>query len=191
MTEKFTLRDILVYTLLGLFFLFFCFLHYPFEIINTITDSKEYSDLTVILLIPFAYLIGHILMSVDDLIFNGLLLRFFPKKNPLKNKYWKLYNNFFFGYRNIGIRHKEKIKNKKFLKTCEKLISESKYEKAEYYQVMSDLFKGFFLIIIISVIFDFLHLRLESWKFILLLLVWYRAKMFSSYYVRMIKRNIK
>lgn len=191
MTEKFTLRDILVYTLLGLFFLFFCFLHYPLEIINLISNSKDYSDLTVLLLIPFSYLIGHLLMSVDDIIFNGLLLRFFPKENPIKNKYWKFYNNLFFGYRNIGIRNKEKIKNKKFLKTCDKLISENKYEKAEYYQVMSDLFKGIFLIVIISIIFDFLHLRLELWKLILLFLVWYRSKMFSSYYVRMIKRNIK
>lgn len=191
MTEKFTLRDILVYTLLGLFFLFFCFLHYPLEIINLISNSKDYSDLTVLLLIPFSYLIGHLLMSVDDIIFNGLLLRFFPKENPIKNKYWKFYNNLFFGYRNIGIRNKEKIKNKKFLKTCDKLISENKYEKAEYYQVMSDLFKEIFLIVIISIIFDFLHLRLELWKLILLFLVWYRSKMFSSYYVRMIKRNIK
>lgn len=190
MTEKFTLRDILVYTLLGLILLFFCYLYFPFEIINTISDSKDYSDLTVLLLIPFSYLIGHVLMSLDDLIFNGILLRFFPKDNPLKNKFWKFYNYLFFGYRNIGIRNKEEITNEIFLKTCDKLISENKYEKAEYYQVMSDLFKGVFLIVFLSIIADLLYVKLELWKFILLILVWYRAKMFSAYYVRMVKRNI-
>lgn len=190
MTEKFTLRDILVYTLLGLISLFFTYLYFPFEIKSTVTDSKDYSDLTVLLLIPFSYLLGHILMSLDDLIFNGILLRRFPKDNPLKNKFWKFYNFLFFGYRNIGIRNKEGITNETFLKICDKLISENKYEKAEYYQVMSDLFKGLFLIILISIMADFYFWRFELWKFVLIILVWYRAKMFSSYYVRMIKRNI-
>lgn len=190
MTEKFTLRDILVYTLIGIVFLFFIYLHFPCKIINLVTDSKEYSDLSILLLIPFAYLLGHLLMSLDDIIFNCLLLRFFPKDNPLKNKFWKLYNFLFFGYRNIGIRYNENIENKIFLQTCDKLISEKNYEKADYYQVMSDLFKGIFLIILLSILFDVIHKILEIWKIIILILVWYRAKMFSSYYVRIVKRNI-
>ena len=131
MTEKFTLRDILVYTLIGIVFLFFIYLHFPCKIISLVKDSKEYSDLSILLLIPFAYLLGHLVMSLDDIIFNGLLLRFFPKDHPLKNKFWKLYNFLFFGYRNIGIRNNENIKNKIFLETCDKLISEKNYEKAE------------------------------------------------------------
>lgn len=190
MTEKFTLRDILVYTLLGLIFLFFTYLYFPFEIKSTITDSKDYSDLTILLLIPFSYLLGHLLMSLDDLIFSGILLKFLPKDNPLKSKRWGVYNFLFFGYRNIGIRNKEKIKHETFLKTCDKLISENKYDKAEYYQVMSDLFKGVFLIVLISIIIDVFYWQFEFWKFLLIILVWYRAKMFSAYYVRMIKRNI-
>jgi hypothetical protein len=117
-------------------------------------------------------------------------LRFFPKDNPLKNKFWKFYNFLFFGYRNIGYRNKEVITNEIFLKTCDKLIDNNKYEKAEYYQVMSDLFKGIFLIIFFSIVFDSLYWSFQSWKFVLILLIWYRAKMFSAYYVRMIKRNI-
>jgi len=190
MTEKFTLRDILVYTLLGLVFLFFTYLYFPFEIISMLIDSKDYSDLTVLLLIPFSYLLGHLLMSFDDLIFNVILLRFFPKDNPLKNRCWIFYNFLFFGYRNIGIRNKEEIKHETFLKTCDKLISENKYEKAEYYQVMSDLFKGVFLIVFISIIIDVFYWQFDLWKFLLIILIWYRAKMFSAYYVRMIKRNI-
>lgn len=189
MTEKFTLRDILVYTLLGLIVLFFTYLYYPFEIGSIVKDSKDYSDLTVLLLIPVSYLIGHILMSVDDVIFNGILLRSIPQTNPLQNKFWRFYNFLFFGYRNIGIRNKEQMTNEAFLRACDKLIAESKYEKTEYFQVMSDLFKGIFLIIFLSIAFDIYLWHFELWKFILLFLIWYRAKMFSAYYVRMVKRN--
>jgi hypothetical protein len=124
MTEKFTLRDILVYTLLGIIVLIFSYLYYPCEIDSIIKNSKDYSDLTVLLLIPISYLIGHVLMSIDDLIFNSILLRLFPKNNPLKNKFWKFYNNLFFGYRNIGIRNKEEMTNDEFLSACDKLIAE-------------------------------------------------------------------
>lgn len=189
MTEKFTLRDIFVYTLLGLIVLFFTYLYYPFEIGSIVKDSKDYSDLTILFLIPVAYLIGHILMGLDDLVFNGILLRLFPKDNPLKNIFWRFYNFLFFGYRNIGVRNKEQMTNETFLKACDKLIAENKYDKAEYYQVMSDLFKGFFIIIFLSIVYDIYLLHFELWKLILVFLVWYRAKMFSAYYVRMVKRN--
>lgn len=191
MTEKFTIRDIFVYTLLGFIVLFFGYLHYPFEISSLIYKSKDFSNLTILLIIPTSYLIGHILMSLDDFVFNGILNRFYPKtkNNPLKNRGWRYYNNLFFGYRNIGIRRKEEIEDEIFLKTCDKLIMENKYEKAEYYQVMSDLFKGFFLIIFLSIIFDIYHYEFNLWKYILIILIWYRAKSFSAYYVRMVRRN--
>jgi hypothetical protein len=190
MTDKYTLRDLMVYILLGFTALFFCFLRFPFEVMNTISDSKDYSDLTILLLIPFCYLIGHLVMSLDDIVFNGFLARFFPKDNPLKNKCWKFYNFVFFGYRNIGIRNKEKISNQEFLKACDKLILEGKYEKAEYYQIMSDLFKGIVFIIILSFVVDAYYHKLELWKFFILVPIWYRARVFSAYYVRMIIRNI-
>lgn len=189
MTEKFTLRDILVYTLLGLIVFFFTYLYYPYEIVSIIKASKDYSDLTVLLLIPISYMMGHILMSLDDIIFNAILLRFFPDDNPLKNKLWRFYNFLFFGYRNIGIRNKEKMTNKDFLGACDKLIAENKYDKAEYYQVMSDLLKGVFLILFLSIALD-IYLRIfELWKFILIFFIWYRARVFSAYYVRIVKRN--
>ena len=190
MTEKFTLRDILVYTLLGLIVLLFVYLRYPFEISSIVNDSKDYSDLTVLLLIPFSYLLGHLLMSIDDIIFNGLLSRLFPKENPVEKRRWKIYNFVFFGYRNIGVRNSLKIKNEDFLKACDKLIAEKSYEKPEYYQVMSDLFKGIFLIIFLSILTDIYYKDISWWKFIVAFLIWYRAKMFSAYYVRMVKRSI-
>ncbi len=188
MTEKFTVRDILVYTLLGLTVLFFVYLHFPCEIKAIIKSSKDYSSLIVILLFPASYIFGHILMSVDDLIFNVFLNRLFPKNNPLKNNFWKLYNLIFFGYRNIGIRNEENMNNDEFLNACDKLIAKKNYEKAEYYQIMSDLFKGLFLIIFLSVIFDLFHCSFVLWKLILIFPIWYRARIFSSYYVRMVKR---
>lgn len=129
-------------------------------------------------------------MSFDDIIFNNLLLRFFPKENPLRSWGWKYYNFMFFGYRNIGIRHAENMSNHEFLTTCDKLLNTKVYEKAEYYQVMSDLFKGVVFIITISVVVDLYYSDFQFWKLALLLPIWYRARVFSSYYVRMVKRGI-
>jgi hypothetical protein len=190
MTEKFTLRDILVYTLLGLIVILFTYLRYPIEISSIVKDSKDYSDLTVLLLIPFSYLIGHLLMSVDDVIFNGILLRFFPKEKPLEKKGWKIFNFIFFSYRNIGLRNSIGLTNDQFLSACDKLIEQKNYEKPEYYQVMSDLFKGIFLIIVLSILLDICYKDVVFWKFIVALLMWYRARMFSAYYIKMVNRSI-
>lgn len=130
-------------------------------------------------------------MSLDDIIFNEILLRLFPKKKPMKNVCWKLYNYFFFGYRNIGVRNKRDIDSEVFFETCDRLISEKNYEKSEYNLTMSDLFKGIFLIILMSILFDLRYKTFEIWKLIMMILIWFRAKMFSTYYVDTIKRNIK
>jgi hypothetical protein len=190
MTDKFTLRDIVVYTLLGIVVLYFFDFYFSSEN-NLILKRFNYeSNKIFILLFPISYLIGHILMGIDDLIFNGILLRFFPKEKPLKNKFWQAYNFLFFGYRNIGIRHNLQIDNNSYFKTCDKLISENKYYKIEYYQIISDLFKGFFLVLISSVFYDIYMGNFIFWKLGLVLIVWYRARMFSTYLVKMVKRNM-
>lgn len=187
MIDKFTIRDVFVYTLLGLVGFFFYYLHNPCNVVNILSVSKGFSDLTILLIIPISYILGHLIMSIDDFVFNGVLVRFMPKENPIKGC-WKVYNFIFFGYRNIGVRNKELISNEDFLKRCDSLIKGGVYDKAEYYQVMSDLFKGCLLIIIFSMILDAIDLKIEIWKLIILFLIWFRAKTFSSYYVRMVKR---
>lgn len=191
MTDKFTIRDMLVYTFLGFTVCLFYYFHNKSFITDLIIKSKDYSSLSLLLIIPLFYFIGHILMSIDDFIFNGVLLKFYPKK--FKNKgFWKYYNLAFFGFRNIGLRRQFNITDEDFFKTTDKLLNENKeiYLKAEYYQVLSDLFKGVLLIIIISCLVDFYNYNIEYWKLILIILIWYRARSFSSYYIRMIRRSI-
>ena len=191
MTDKFTIRDMLVYTFLGFTVCLFYYFHDKLFVTDLIVKTKDYSSLSLLLIIPIFYFIGHILMSIDDFIFNGVLLKFYPKK--FKNTgFWKYYNLVFFGFRNIGLRRQFNISDEDFFKTTDKLINNNKeiYLKAEYYQVMSDLFKGVLLVIVISCFIDFYNHDIESWKLILIIFIWYRARSFSSYYVRMIRRNI-
>lgn len=191
MTDKFTIRDILVYTFLGFTAVFFYYLHDKCFIVNIIEKSKDYSSLWVVIIIPIFYLLGHAIMSFDDFIFNAILKRFLP--DSLGNsKLIKYYNLIFFGCRNIGLRRQFNISDIVFFDTCDKIISSNKdlYLKAEYYQVMSDLFKGIFLIIFASIVLDCINYIFVYWKIILLCMIWYRARSFSSYYVRIIKRNI-
>lgn len=189
MTDKFTIRDMLVYTFLGFTAIIFYSLYDEKFILNIIVNLKDYTNLSILLLIPIFYLIGHIIMSVDDFIFNCILKKLYPKNECLS----KYYNLVFFGFRNIGLRNQFKINDNDFFKACDKLVANDKdlYAKAEYYQVMSDLFKGILLIIFISCILDITDEKFEFWKYILFILLWYRARSFSSYYVRIIKRNIE
>ncbi len=154
MTDKFTIRDILAYTILGLVGLSFLYLHCPNPIIKIIISGKDYSDLVVLLIIPISYLAGHLIMSVDDIIFNGILYKVMPKDITKIKGCWKFYNFLFFGYRNMGLRNVEKIKSDIFIRTCDKLRKENAFGNAEYFQVMSDLFKGVFLVIFTSIMVD-------------------------------------
>ncbi|WP_294288654.1 hypothetical protein [uncultured Chryseobacterium sp.] len=191
MTDKFTIRDILVYTFLGFTATLFYYSYDNYFILNLIKKSKDYSSLNIFWIIPSFYLIGHIIMSIDDFVFNYILLKIGRYSNG--NRFWKFYNFILFGFRNIGLRKEFNINDIDFFKTCDKLISDKKeiHAKAEYYQVMSDLFKGIFLIIFTSFVFDILHNNeIIYWKLILSILIWFRARSFSSYYIKIIKRNL-
>lgn len=188
MVDKFSIRDTLVYSFLGFTVALFSFLHFDKIIVDIINKFKNYSDFSILLIIPFFYLLGHILMSIDDFIFNGILIKIFPYP---KRGFGKFFNFLFFGYRNIGLMRQLEIDNDDFFKTCDKIIGNEIYKKAEYYQVMSDLFKGIFLLTIISCCLDVINFRIYFWKILLIILMWYRARSFSAYYVRIIKRNFE
>lgn len=190
MTDKFTIRDILSYTMLGLIGLIFLYLHKPTQFEEWICKAKDYSDLVILLIVPLSYIIGHLIMSIDDVIFNGILLRLMPNRDFMHKKKWQLYNFVFFGYRNIGIRNRQSISNEDFFKTCDKLRSEDNFSNAEYFQVMSDLFKGILLVILFSIIIDIFEGCFVWWKLLFAFLTWYRAKSFSAYFVAVIKRRL-
>lgn len=192
MTDKFTLRDFLVYSLVGLTASLIFYTYEPTLVKATLNGLKDFSDFATIVFVPIFYLIGHIIMGIDDILLNNILYR--PIKNrKLKksNWFWKIYTYLLFGYRNQGLKKSNEIEDAIFLKTCDQLIAENQYEKAEYYQVMSDLFKGVFICLITSIIYRLFQCNFNAWEIGLAAIVWYRARAFSSYYVRLIKRKIK
>lgn len=190
MTNKFTIRDFLVYSLVGLT-ASLIFYNYQSCLVNsTLKELTDFSDFATIIFVPLFYLMGHIIMGIDDLIFNNILYRPIREKDiKSSNWFWKVYIYVMFGYRNQGLKKSNEISEDDFLKTCDKLIKNNLYSKAEYYQVMSDLFKGIFLCLITSTIYRLLNLNFNLWELGLTIIVWYRARTFSAYYVRLIVRN--
>ena len=89
---------------------------------SVILETKDYSDLTVLILIPICYLIGHLVMGIDDMIFNWLLYWPLRKVNfQNTSKLIKVYNFILFGNRNLGVRNSQNIDEEKFNETCRKL----------------------------------------------------------------------
>jgi hypothetical protein len=192
MTDKFTIRDFLVYSLVGLTATLIFYTHEPCKVTTMLNNLIAFSDFAIIIFVPIFYLIGHVIMGIDDIIFNNILYRPIRKKYLKKsNWFWKVYTYLLFGYRNQGLKMSNQISEDDFLITCDKLIGENIYQKAEYYQVMSDLFKGVFLCLIASIIYRLFNCNYSLWELSLTAIIWYRARVFSSYYVRLIKRNIK
>ncbi len=193
MADRFTLRDILVYTIVGLFAILVFYVHFSSEVEWLISETKDYSDLRILILIPLCYLLGHLVMGVDDLIFNNILSRlfsFFKRKVNPRNYLLRFFNFIFFGYRNSGIKSSENIKDQSFLNTCDALIKNGNYEKAEYYQSVGDLFKGILLIVVVSILFRIIRCENFFIELFISIVTWYRARAFSTYYVRFIKREI-
>ncbi|WP_157491622.1 hypothetical protein [Flammeovirga sp. SJP92] len=203
MTNQFTLRDILVYTLTGLFFSFLIVINLP-DLLKVIPLDKNNNTVVVLLIVPLFYLLGHFIMGIDELLLNRLL----PKVYTYKKKA-KIFTKIFYGYRNNSLKVENEISESDFLKKCDSLIKESNYDKAEYYQAMSDLFKGLvmsiyligFLTIILkifsetclrSIISEDFTFNLKYWILLLEGLMFfiflYRARMFSAYYVRHVLR---
>src|SRR5690606_6281746 len=158
MTDKFTIRDFLVYSLVGLTASIIFYTYEPALVKSALKGLKDFSDFATIIFVPVFYFIGHLVMGVDDILLNNILYR--PiKKRKIKesNWFWKAYIYLLFGYRNQGLKKSNEIEDYEFLKICDKLIADNKYEKAEYYQVMSDLFKGVFICLITSIIYRLFH----------------------------------
>ncbi len=53
MVDKFSIRDTLVYSFLGFTVALFSFLHFDKIIVDIINKFKNYSDFSILLIIPF------------------------------------------------------------------------------------------------------------------------------------------
>ncbi len=190
MGNNFTLRDFLVYVLVGFFAFGLIFFHFSKKSYELINSLKDFSNFSLFVFIPICYLLGHFIMGIDDILFNKLIS--FPLRNRKKlesKKFWEIYNWIFLSYRNNGVKWQLNIDKDDFLKKCDKLIDHKIYDKADYYRIISDLFKGILLCLFLSMIYNLIKFEFYFVELLLLIIAWYRAKIYSSYYVKMIERN--
>jgi hypothetical protein len=192
MGDKFTYRDIIVYTLNGLIGSLLLCLIFRDEILNylLINDIRN-SEFIIVLIIPISYLIGHVIMTIDDILFNQIIRKKI-RKNLFKSnlRILRFLHNIIFGYRIIGKRDIIwKNENTDFEQICVIIRNKGRYEFADKYFILSDFFKGLvineLLIIAITIIkSDWIYLICSS---ILLILFYFRARTYSDKYVNEIK----
>lgn len=209
MSDKFTLRDFLVYFTTGtMTIVSFCIIFFN-ETLREITDFFEkysfindFSGLLIILAVPVIYFIGHIILGLDylSLIAYKSIHR---KLTTCRWRKWKIVEQIreflhFIMYKNkitnsiIQINKKNKIweSNEDFWIDCAKLQTEGKYKPAEYWHTLNDLFKGLCIIFLFSSIIAFkIHKTWIGWFFLgLFLICHFRAIQFANDFVKTVRR---
>lgn len=202
MTDKYTLRDFLVYFLTGFFMLLTLINEYEnalFVFFNiNLSFIEKNSVITIFLLVPGLYLLGQIIHGIDLLIFKiGRLVSDSINKYTDKHKrlmflwFFKIVNFLINGNRVIGILEQNKLNIHDFWKKAAKLQSVDKYSKSEYWYLTNNLFTGLSLIIfgwLIYFIFD-KDIDLIVISLFLLIICWYRARHFATGYVTTINNT--
>lgn len=211
MTDKFTLRDFLVYfttgslTVISLSVLFFkpLFDETSLFLANHMY-IKEFSSLLIVLLIPLLYFIGHIIHGIDYQTLKSY--KFIHKK--LTKKGWRkcfiiewirIFLHFVM-YKNRVIESilNENKKNKTwksedfFWIDCAILQKDGTFSSAEYWYTLNDLFKGLTIIFLLSFIIAFLtcQIIIGIFFFGLYLICNFRAMQFAEFFVQTVKRLI-
>ena len=212
MSDKFTLRDFLVYfttgslTLLSIDLLFFR------EILTIISDFFEkykfvtdFSGLLIVLAVPLIYFIGHLIHGLG--FFSLKTYKIIHKKlndwNLRKYKIveWIRLILHFFMYKNKVINSIiQENKDKKtwnseeeFWIDCAKLQKNGKFVSSEYWHTLNDLFKGLYTTFLFSSLIAFVTCKIGL-GFIftgLFLICHFRAIQFADYFVKTVKRFIK
>ena len=151
----------------------------------TKSDIKDNATLTVFLLLPSLYLAGHIVHGIDLLIFKfGRYVWDFKEnhKTTLKKflllPIFNLTNFLINGNRVTGMLNEKGIDSHEFWKHVSKLQYDGKFQNAEYWNLMNDLFKGLTLIslcwsIYYSIEFSKIDLAMATG---LTLIFWNRAR---------------
>lgn len=204
MTEKFTLRDFMVYFLTGFFLFLTILFRYNSSLLQFFNiekvDIENNSALTILILVPGLYLLGHFIHSVDWILFK--IGRFVI---DIEVTYKKKHNNCFFlciikmfrfitsGSRISGIVYTNSKDSKMFWQKVAKLQSESKYDRSEYWYLINDLFKGITLIALGWVFYSLIIRDFVSFfiYFVLTILCWFRARHSATNFVTTIENTCK
>jgi hypothetical protein len=196
MQDKYTIRDFLVYFLTGLFLLLTLLNKFNHSLLDyftiTKTDIKDNSAVTIFLLIPGLYILGHTVHGLDLATFKfGRLLWDFKVKHESKLKKFKVLwlfnrvNILVNGNKVTGILNSKNIKSKIFWKKATRIQYEGKFDKLEYWLLMNDLFKGLSLISLgWTLFYSFKFSTIEFFFYCsLTVLFWYRARHFATNFV--------
>ena len=188
MESKFTLRDFLVYFITGFYFMLLIIYNAGYESIEhikiPINDLKSNQVIFLFFITPFLYILGQIVHSCDVFLLRlGRLLHSLSKKSESIRKILFVPNCIVNGNRIVG---NIKEDNTEFWNKAYKLQIHGKYDRAEYWYIMSDLFKGLTLISFIWLLY-YIYM-INSTKVLLhlflVLVFWYRAKYMAMNYVR-------
>lgn len=196
MADKYTIRDFLVYFLTGLFLLVTLMYKFDGSLLDyfriTQADIKENSALTIFLLVPGLYILGHIIFGIDLLTFkSGRYVCDFKEKYKVNLKkfkilwFFKTLNFIINGNRVTGILIGRPQNTHDFWLKASELQYLGKFDKSEYWILMNDLFKGLTLISLGWTIFycidhDKFNTIVSS---TLSLLFWYRARHMATNFV--------
>lgn len=196
MADKYTIRDFLVYFLTGLFLLVTLMYKFDSSLLTyfriTQTDIKDNSALTIFLLVPGLYILGHIIHGIDLLAFkSGRYVWDFKEKHKVNLKKFKLLwffstlNFIINGNRVTGILNGRPQNTHDFWQKASELQYLGKFDKSEYWNLMNDLFKGLTLISLGWTIFYYVnHDKLNTViSSTLVILFWYRARHMATNFV--------
>lgn len=196
MTDKYTIRDFLVYFLTGLYLLVTFFYKFDNSMLDyfriTKADIKDNSALTIFLLLPGLYILGHIVHGIDLFIFKiGRFIWDIKNKQATKLKkfmvlwFFNTLNFVINGNRVTGILNRRPQNTHDFWQKANELQYLSKFDKSEYWNLMNDLFKGLTLVSLGWAIFyynqhDKLNTIISS---TLTVIFWYRARHMATNFV--------
>lgn len=209
MSDKFTLRDFLVYFTTGTLTLISIDLLFFSEILTIFSDffekykfATEFSWLLIVLVVPLIYFIGHLIHALG--FFSLMTYKLIHTKlNDWKLRKYKIVEwirliMHFFMYKNKVInsiiqenkKQKTWYNEEEFWITCAKLQSEGKFASSEYWYTLNDLFKGLYTTFIFSSIIAFVTYKIElGFIFVgLFLICHFRAIQFANYFVKTVKR---
>lgn len=212
MSDRFTLRDFLVYFTTGamtvvsidvIFYnkilqeatVFFC----KYNFIN------EFSGLFIVLAVPLIYFIGHLVHGLD--FFSLKTYKCIHKK--LTDWKWRRFMIIewirqvlhFFMYKNRVInsviqenkRTKTWNTDEDFWIDCAKLQKDGKFGPAEYWYTLNDLLKGLYTTFLFSSIIAFIACKtgLGVTFVVLFLICHFRAIQFADFFVQTVKRLVQ
>ena len=185
MNSKFSYRDTLVYILNGLIAMILVGINYwDLGLSQILTAKIENLNIAILLAIPLSFLLGHLVLSFDHFLFNVLINK--SMRDKLRTGKYKFLFSLLFGYRIVAYRDNYwKDNPNDYYQICRTLRNKRRYDHASNLYVLSDSFKGFVLVELVTIIISIFSFNYQyAWLNLLFMILFYfRAKKYSKEYV--------